>query len=70
MYYGEVLMWIAVENVEESMNSFFDALRTVATQTESDIQSVKDSIGVIEQLDVSEIELLNSGLTDDLLDNI
>lgn len=67
IYYGECLMWSAAKDSEESMNSLFDAMQRLSIQIESDMKSAKRSINEIEDLDVSELDKNNDGLSDEIL---
>ena len=68
MYYGDQLMWTAVKDADQSVNSLFEAMRSLSTGVTEDLKAVQGSIREIENLDASEIDENNKGLTAELLD--
>lgn len=68
MYYGENLMWSAVKDANESVDSLFEAMQRLSVQVAYDLHAVQDSIGSIEEIDASAMEKQNKGLTAELLD--
>lgn len=68
MYHGEVLVWSAAKDAEESICAFYESLQKVFAQASNDMDITKSNLGEIKKLDVSTMEALNPGLTDALLD--
>ena len=68
MYYGDKLMWSAVKDAEQSIDSLFEAMQQLSTAIVADMKAINDSIQEIESIDVSAIEANNDGLTAELLD--
>jgi hypothetical protein len=68
MYYGDKLMWAAVKDADQSVDSLFEAIKCLSAQVTEDMKSVQDSIREIENVDASAIEENNKGLTAELLD--
>ncbi len=70
MYYGESLMWSAVKDTNQSVDSLYEAMQRLSLQISDDIKAVQGSIEVIAETDASAIEKQNKGLTAELLDII
>jgi hypothetical protein len=68
MYYGDKLMWFAVKDANQSIDSLFDAMQQLSTAIVADMKAVDASIHEIEGVDVSAIEENNEGLVSELLD--
>ena len=68
MYYGDKLMWTAVKDADQSVDSLFEAIKCLSAQVTEDMKSVQDSIREIENVDASAIDENNKGLTAELLD--
>ena len=70
MYYGENLMWSAVKDANQSVDSLYEAMQRLSVQIASDMKAVQSSINAIAETDASAIEEQNKGLTSELLDII
>lgn len=70
MYYGESLMWSAVKDANQSVDSLCEAVQNLSLQIAGDMKAVQGSVNAIAETDVSAIEEQNKGLTADLLDII
>ena len=70
MYYGDQLMWTAVKDAEQSVDSLFEAMQKLSTQITEDMKAAQGSIREIENVDISAIDANNKGLTAELLDNL
>ena len=68
MYYGDQLMWTAVKDAGQSVDSLFEAMQKLSTQIAEDMKAAQGSIREIENVDVSAIEANNKGLTTEILD--
>ena len=68
MYHGEVLVWTAAKDADESIGAFYESLQKVFMQVSSDMEMTKKNLNALKQLDVSAVEDKNPGLTDALLD--
>jgi hypothetical protein len=68
MYHGEVLVWTAAKDADESIGAFYESLQKVFMQVSSDMEMTKENLNALKQLDVSAVEDKNPGLTDALLD--
>ena len=70
MYYGDQLMWTAVKDAEQSVDSLFEAMQKLSTQITEDMKAAQGSIREIENVDISAIDANNKGLTAEILDNL
>ena len=70
MYYGDQLMWTAVKDAEQSVDSLFEAMQKLSTQITEDMKAAQGSIREIENIDISAIDANNKGLTAEILDNL
>ena len=70
MYYGDQLMWTAVKDAEQSVDSLFEAMQKISTQITEDMKAAQGSIREIENIDISAIDANNKGLTAEILDNL
>ena len=70
MYYGDQLMWTAVKDAEQSVDSLFEAMQKLSTQITEDMKAAQGSIREIENIDISAIDTNNKGLTAEILDNL
>ena len=70
MYYGDQLMWTAVQDAGQSVDSLFEAMQKLSTQIVDDMKTAQGSIREIENIDISAIDANNKGLTAELLDNL
>lgn len=70
MYYGDQLMWTAVKDAGQSVDSLFEAMQKLSTQITEDMKAAQGSIREIENVDISDIDANNKGLTAELLDNL
>ena len=68
MYYGDQLMWTAVQDAGQSVDSLFEAIQKLSTQITEDMKATQGSIREIENVDVSAIDENNKGLTTEILD--
>ncbi|MBE6699312.1 MAG: hypothetical protein E7584_03610 [Ruminococcaceae bacterium] len=68
MYYGDKLMWSAVKDAEQSVDSLFEAMQHLSVEIVSDMKAIQGSIHEIKDVDVCAIEENNEGLVDELLD--
>jgi uncharacterized protein YoxC len=68
MYYGDQLMWTAVQDAGQSVDSLFETMQKLYTQITEDMKAAQGSIREIENVDVSAIDANNKGLTAELLD--
>ena len=70
MYYGDQLMWTAVQDAGQSVDSLFEAMQKLSTQITEDMKAAQGSIREIKNVDISAIDANNKGLTAELLDNL
>lgn len=70
MYYGDQLMWTAVKDAGQSVDSLFEAMQKLSTQITEDMKAAQGSIREIENIDISAIDANNKGLTAEILDNL
>ena len=70
LYYGESLLWTAVQDTNQSVDSLFDAMQRLSIQVAGDLKAAQGSIRDIEQMNISAIEEHNQGLTSELLDTL
>lgn len=70
MYYGESLVWSAVKDANQSIDSLYEAMQRLSLQIADDMKAVQGSINAIAETDASAIEEQNKGLTAELLDII
>ena len=70
MYYGDQLMWTAVQDAGKSVDSLFEAMQKLSTQITEDMKAAQGSIREIENVDISAIDANNKGLTAEILDNL
>ena len=68
MYYGDQLMWTAVQDAGQSVDSLFEAMQKLSTQIAEDMKAAQGSIREIENVDVSAIDANNKDLTTEILD--
>ena len=68
MYYGDKLMWSAVKDAEQSVDSLFEAMQHLSVEIVSDMKAIQGSVHEIKDVDVCAIEENNEGLVDELLD--
>lgn len=68
MYYGDQLMWTAVQDAGQSVDSLFEAMQKLSIQIVEDTKAVQGSIREIENVDISTIDANNKGLTVEILD--
>ena len=68
MYYGDKLMWAAVQDAGQSVDSLFEAMQKLSTQVTEDMKAAQGSIREIENIDVSAIDANNKGLTTEIFD--
>jgi len=68
MYYGDQLMWTAVQDAGQSVDSLFEAMQKLSTQIVEDMKAAQGSIREIESVDVTAIDANNKGLTTEILD--
>ena len=68
MYYGDQLMWTAVKDAGQSVDSLFEAMQKLSAQITEDMKAAQGSIREIENIDVSAIDANNKGLTTEILD--
>ena len=68
MYYGDQLMWTAVQDAGQSVDSLFETMQKLSTQIIEDMKAAQGSIREIENVDVSAIDANNKGLTAEILD--
>ena len=70
MYYGDQLMWTAVKDAGQSVDSLFEAMQKLTAQITEDMKAAQGSIREIENVDISAIDANNKGLTAEILDNL
>jgi hypothetical protein len=68
LYRGDVLLWQAAKDADESINSLFDTLRNLSQRVEKEAQGVGESLLAIQEVDVTAMDEHNAGLTDEILD--
>ena len=68
MYYGDQLMWTAVKDAGQSVDSLFEAMQKLSTQIAEDMKAAQGSIREIENIDISAIDANNKELTTEILD--
>ena len=68
LYYGESLMWAAVEDANQTIDSLLDAMKRLSVWIEDDMNAIQGSIAEIERIDVSSLDQNNDGLSSELLD--
>jgi hypothetical protein len=68
LYQGDVLLWEAVSDAEQSVESLYNALHSLVPQIEDDMRDMGESLATINDMDLTAIEEHNAGLTDELLD--
>lgn len=68
MYYGDQLMWSAVKDAGQSVDSLFEAMQNLSTQITEDMKAAQGSIREIENIDISAIDANNKELTTEILD--
>ena len=68
MYYGDQLMWTAVQDAGQSVDSLFETMQKLSTQIIEDMKAAQGSIREIENVDVSAIDANNKDLTTEILD--
>ena len=68
MYYGESLMWSAVKDANQSIDSLYEAIQHLSGRITGDLKAVKGSIDAIAETDASAMEEYNQGLSAELLD--
>ena len=68
MYYGDQLMWSAVKDAGQSVDSLFEAMQKLSTQITEDMKAAQGSIREIENIDISAIDANNKELTTEILD--
>ena len=70
MYYGDKLMWSAIKDANQSVDSLYEAMQRLSVQIADDLKAVQGSINAISETDAAAIEEHNKGLTAELLDII
>ena len=70
MYYGDKLMWSAIKDANQSVDSLYEAMQRLSVQIADDLKAVQGSINAISETDATAIEEQNKGLTAELLDII
>ena len=70
MYYGDKLMWSAIKDANQSVDSLYEAMQRLSVQIADDLKAVQGSINAISETDATAIEEQNQGLTAELLDII
>ena len=70
MYYGDKLMWSAIKDANQSVDSLYEAMQRLSVQITDDLKAVQGSINAISETDATAIEEQNKGLTAELLDII
>lgn len=70
MFYGENLMWSAVKDANQSVDSLYETMQRLSVQITDDMKAVQGSINAIAETDATAIEEQNKGLTAELLDII
>ena len=68
MYYGDQLMWSAVKDAGQSIDSLFEAMQKLSAQIAEDMKAAQGSIREIEDVDVTAIDAHNKRLTTEILD--
>ena len=68
MYYGDQLMWTAVQDAGQSVDSLFEAMQKLSTQIVDDMKTAQGSIREIDNKDISAIDANIKGLTTEILD--
>ena len=68
MYYRDQLMWTAVQDAGQSVDSLYEAMQKLSTRITEDMKAAQGSIREIENVDVSAIDANNKGLTTEILD--
>ena len=68
MYYGDQLMWTAVQDAGQSVDGLFEAMQKLSTQVAEDMKAAQGSIREIENVDISAIDANNKELTTEILD--
>ena len=68
MYYGDQLMWSAVKDAGQSVDSLFEAMQKLTAQITEDMKAAQGSIREIENIDISAIDANNKELTTEILD--
>ena len=68
MYYGDQLMWSAVKDAGQSVDSLFEAMQKLSTQITEDMKAAQGSIREIKNIDISAIDANNKELTTEILD--
>ena len=70
MYYGDKLMWSAIKDANQSVDSLYEAMQRLSVHIADDLKAVQGSINAISETDATTIEEQNKGLTAELLDII
>ena len=70
MYYRESLMWSAVRDASQSIDSLYEAIQHLSVRITGDLKAVKGSTDAIAETDASAMEDHNKGLSAELLDII
>ena len=70
IYYGETLMWSAVKDANQSVDSLCETFQQLSVQIEDDMKAVRGSLTAISEIDTSAMEEQNQGLIADLLNNL
>ncbi|MGN0805275.1 MAG: hypothetical protein ACI4MS_07825 [Candidatus Coproplasma sp.] len=68
MYYGDKLMWSALKDANQSIDSLFEAMQQVSVQISEDIKAIQTNTQKIQNTDINRIEEHNKGLTAELSD--
>ena len=68
LYYGESLMWAAVDDANQTIDSLLDAMKRLSVWIEDDMNAIQGSIAEIGRIDVSSLDQNNAGLSSELLD--
>ena len=68
LYYGESLMWAAVEDANQTIDSLLEAMKRLSVWIEDDMNAIQGSVAEIERIDVSSLDQNNDGLSRELLD--
>lgn len=68
IYYGDKLMWTALKDANQSIDTLFETMQRISVQISEDIKAIQTSTQKIQNTDIDSIEKYNEGLTAALLD--
>lgn len=68
LYYGDKLMWSAIQDTNQSVDALYDTIQQISIQIEEDLHATQKSMQEIQSSDIESIEKHNKGLTDAISD--